>query len=400
MGRGGLSAARLRRMHDVMTGYVERGVVPGVVTLVSRRGEVHVDAIGTMTAAGSDAIGRDTIFRISSMTKPVTAVATMILVEECRLRLDDAVDDLLPELTHRTVLKRLDGPLDDTVPADRPITVRHLLTFTLGLGLIMAPPGTYPIQRAMDELLLGQGPPAPSTSPAPDEWMRRLGSLPLIHQPGERWMYQVSGDVLGVLVARVSDRSLGAFMRERIFEPLGMEDTGFHVPGAKLHRLPALYFLDRRTGTLAHFDNPARSAWSTEPPFESGGGGLVSTVDDFFAFSRMMANGGRLGRERILSPATLALMTSDRLMPEQRAGAEIFFHAHSSWGLGFAVDIRREEIYHSPGRFGWTGGFGTTAYIDPAQDLIGILLTQRMMDSPDPPRVFTDFWTLAYGAIA
>lgn len=189
MSTGGLSKVRLSRMHDIMAGYVERGEVPGLVTLVSRRGEVFVDAIGTKTLGGNDPITRDTIFRISSMTKPITAAATMILVEECKLRLDEPVDRLLPELADRKVLRRIDGPLDSTVPANRPINVRDLLTFRMGFGIVMAPPGTYPIQKAMDELLLGQGPPNPSTPPAPDEWIRRLGSLSLMHQPGEKWMY-------------------------------------------------------------------------------------------------------------------------------------------------------------------------------------------------------------------
>ena len=150
MSTGGLSKARLGRMHDVMAGYVERGDVPGLVTLVSRRGEVHVDAIGTKAVGGSDPMRRDTIFRIASMTKPITAAATMILVEECKLRLDEPVDRLLPELADRKVLKRLDGPLDDTVPANRPITVRDLLTFRMGFGIVMAPPDTYPIQKAIE----------------------------------------------------------------------------------------------------------------------------------------------------------------------------------------------------------------------------------------------------------
>src|SRR5438876_10813498 len=169
MSTGGLSKARLGRMHDVMAGYVERGEVPGIVTLVSRRGEVHVDAIGMKAVEGLDPMRRDTIFRISSMTKPITAAATMILVEECKVRLDEPVDRLLPELAGRRVLKRVDGPLQDTVPANRPITVRDLLTFRMGFGTVMAPPGTFPIQKAMDDLDLGQGPPRPSIPPEPDE---------------------------------------------------------------------------------------------------------------------------------------------------------------------------------------------------------------------------------------
>ena len=181
-----------------MAGHVERGDVPGLVTLVSWRGEAHVDTIGMKAAGGSDPIERDTIFRISSMTKPVTAAATMILVDEAKLQLDEPVDRLLPELSGRQVLTGIDAQLDDTVPADRPISVRDLLTFRMGFGIVMAPPGMYPIQDAMSELRLAQGIPSPSTPPAPDEWIRRLGTLPLMHQPGERWMYNTGSDVLGV----------------------------------------------------------------------------------------------------------------------------------------------------------------------------------------------------------
>jgi len=201
-----------------------------------------------------------------------------------------------------------------------------------------------------------------------------------------------------------SDRArVGTFLRERIFDPLGMKDTAFHVPPEKIDRLPAFYFFNRQTDKLDLFDDVANSAWASAPPSESGGGGLLSTIDDYFVFSRMMLNTllhkGRSGREQILSRATVELMTSDQLTPEQRTGSEIFFGTHSSWGLGMAVDIRRNEIFHTPGRFGWTGGFGTTAYSDPAEGMTGILFTQRMMDSPEPPKVFTDFWTLAYGAM-
>src|SRR5438445_6901652 len=201
MSTAGLSKARLGRMHEVMAGCVERGEVPGLVTLVSRRGEVHVDEIGTQAFGESPPMRRDTIFRISSMTKPIIAVATMILVEECKVRLDEPVDRWLPELADRQVLKRLDGPLDDMVPAKRPITVRDLLTFRMGFGMMMAPPDAYPILKAANEQQIGMGPPSPSTLPAPDEWMRRLGQLPLMHQPGERWMYNTGSDVLGVLIA-------------------------------------------------------------------------------------------------------------------------------------------------------------------------------------------------------
>jgi CubicO group peptidase (beta-lactamase class C family) len=271
----------------------------------------------------------------------------------------------------------------------------------MGFGSVMAMPDTYPIQRLIREYRIGgDGPPHPSEAPSTDEWIRRLGSLPLLAQPGERWMYNTSADVLGVLIARVSGKSLGTFMRERIFEPLGMKDTAFHVPPDKLPRLPSCYAFNPTTHQLDIYDpaNP-NSSWASPPPLESGAGGLVSTVDDYFAFSRMMLNKGRLGREQIISRASVELMTSDQLTPEHRQGADIFFGSHSSWGLGLAVNIQRTELYTRPGRFGWDGGLGTSAYIDPAEGTIGILFTQRLMDSPEPPRVFTDFWTLAYAAI-
>jgi CubicO group peptidase (beta-lactamase class C family) len=400
MSPAGLSKSRLERIHHALSGYVERQDLPGLVALVSHNDDVHMEVLGTLLFGDPAPMKRDTIFRIASITKLITAVAAMILVEECRLRLDDSIEPWLPELANRRVLKSLSSDLDDTVPARRAITVRDLLTYRMGFGSVMAEPDTYPIQKLIrDYRIGGDGPMLPTQSPNMDEWLRRLGSLPLLAQPGERWMYQVSGDVLGALIARASGQSLGTFLHERIFEPLGMRDTAFHVPPEKIDRLPTFYFFNHQTNKLGVFDDVANSAWRSEPPFESGGGGLVSTIDDYFTFSQMMLDKGRYGREQILSRATVELMTSDQLTPEQRAGSEIFFGTHSSWGFGMAVDIRYNEIFHTPGRFGWTGGFGTTAYTDPTEGMIGILFTQRMMDSPEPPKVFTDFWTLAYGAM-
>jgi CubicO group peptidase (beta-lactamase class C family) len=402
MSTSGFTRPGLERMHRVLAGHVERGDVPALAALVARGGDVHVEAMGTLEAGGSEPVRRETIFRIASLTKPVTAAAAMILVEECRIRLDDSVDPWLPELADRRVMRSL-ASLDDTEPARRPITLRDLLTSRMGFGSVMAMPGTYPIQARIRDLQIGgDGPPLPALAPATDEWMRRLGSLPWMAHPGERWMYQTSIDVLGVLVSRVAGQPLGAFMRERIFDPLGMKDTAFHVPAEKRGRFPACYVFDPDAGALRLYDGIEDSTWGTPPPMESGGGGLVSTVDDYFAFCRMMLNGGSDGgtRTRILSPASVSLMTADHVTPQERAGMEVFFGTHSSWGFGMAVDLRREEIYQSPGRFGWTGGLGTTAYTDPANGMIGILLTQRLMGSPQQPRVFTDFWTAAYGAMA
>src|SRR5258708_15070258 len=354
-------------MHQVLSGYVEGQEMAGLVALVSRRADVHVETLGTMSVGLPEPMKRDTIFRIASLTKPVTAVAAMILVEECRLRLDESIEPWLPELANRRVLKSLSSKPDDTVPALRAITLRDLLTYRMGFGSVMAMPDTYPIQKLIREYRIGgDGPPLPAQAPGTEEWLQKLGSLPWLAQPGERWMYHTSGDVLGALIARVSGQSFGTFLRERIFDPLGMKDTAFYVPPEKIDPLPEFYFFNPQTNTLDVFDDVAISAWRSEPPSESGGGGLVSALADYFAFSLMMLNKGRHGREQILSRATVELMTSDQLTPEQRAGSEIFFGTHSSWGLGMAVDLRRNEIFHTPGRFLWTGAFWTTAHPHPA----------------------------------
>ena len=399
---GGLSAERLKRLHDVMTGYVERGEVPGLVTLVARRGEGHIDAIGAMAADSEQPMRRDTIFRISSMTKPVTAAAAMILVEECLLRLDEPVNRLLPELANRQVLKRPDAELDDTVPAYRPITVRDLLTFTMGLGIVAAAPGTVPIADALSDLELGQGMPSPQTPPVPDEWIRRLGTLPLMYQPGERWMYNTGSDVLGVLIERASGQPFETFLSERIFGPLGMTDTGFGVPWDDLGRLATSYVIDPETQTAVVYDEPAGGEWSRRPSFPSGGGGLVSTVDDFLAFADMLRGKGVSRGERILSRPSVEFMTSDQLTPEQKAASGLvpgFFRVHG-WGFGVAVVTERTEVAKSAGTYGWDGGMGTSWYNDPAEDLTMILMTQQAWASPIPPRLFQDFWTATYQAIA
>ena len=262
MSKGGLSKSRLERMHDVLARHVEQGAAAGIVTAVSRRGEAHLDAIGTQDLAGCAPMRHDTIFRIASMTKPVAAVAAMILVEECRPRLDEPVDWLLPELAGGKVLTRPDWPLDDTVPARRPISVRDLLTMRMGFGLIMEPSGDWPIQRAMSEA--GSDPGANPPALAPDDLMCRFGSLPLMHQPGERWLYHSSFDILGVLVARAAGQPFEDFLAERIFVPLGMQDTAFAVPEAKRPRLAASHQADaphpagsRRATTALPCSHPA-----------------------------------------------------------------------------------------------------------------------------------------------
>jgi CubicO group peptidase (beta-lactamase class C family) len=394
---GGLSKTRLDRIHDVMAAHVQRGAAPGIVSLVARGDDVYVDTVGTTAVDGGEPMQRDTIFRIASMSKPVAAVAAMILVEECVLRLDEPVDDLLPELATIRVLRSIESEVDDTVPLNRPITLRDLLTFRMGAGMVLAMPGTYPIQRAWSELGGDPGPPKPSNEPPPDEWMRRFVSLPLVHQPGDHWMYHTSAEVLSVLIARASGRSLDAFMRERIFDPLGMTDTGFSVPPHDRGRLATSYTTNWESGALELYDTPDGD-WSRPPAFFSGGGGLVSTADDFLAFGRMLLNGGRRDGERVLSRPSVELMTSNHLPNDQRRGLSPLLEDFMGWGFGMSVIVRR-STYQSVGSYGWSGGLGTTWANDPSERLIGVLLTQAAFTSPTPPATLLDFWACAYAAI-
>jgi CubicO group peptidase (beta-lactamase class C family) len=380
-------------MHDVLAGHVERSGVPGLVALVSHGDSLHVDVIGAMSIGGP-AMQRDTIFRISSMTKPVTAVATMILVEDCKLRLDDPVDELLPELAQRQVMKRIDGPLDDTEPAHRPITVRDLLTFRPGFGYLFTME-TYPILRAWFEAGMAPGPPRPSADPAPDDFMGRFGTLPLLYQPGERWLYNTGSEVLGVLIARASGQPFDAFLDERIFEPLGMKDTGFSVPTSKLDRLATSYMTNPQTRAPEVYDPAEGGDWSRPPKFPNGAGGLVSTADDYLSFARMLLDNGRHGKLRILSRPSIELMTTDQLTPEQKSAADFTDHG---WGFGVHVVMERSHPA-SVGSYGWGGGMGTLWESDPREHLITILMTQKGWDSPTPPGVFQDMPTLAYAAI-
>ena len=382
-------------LRDVLQGHVARGYTSGAVALISHGEDSHVVTVGAHSLGGTDPMRRDTIFRVASMTKPITATAAMMLIEDGRLRLDEPVDRLLPELANRRVLKRIDGPLDDTEPAERAITIEDLLTFRLGLGLILAPSGTYPIQRAIAELgIVGFGPPDPTSPHDPDEWLQRLATLPLMAQPGEQWLYTTGSNVLGVLIARASRQSLPAFLQERIFAPLGMVDTAFHVPPEKLDRLPTGY--RPMAGSLEAYDEPARSGWCTPPAFPAGDAGLVSTVDDFFAFSRFLLRRGRTGNRQLLSEASVAAMTKDHLTPAQRAGGQMILGPDRGWGYGMAVVLGTTADGIPAGTCGWSGGLGTTWVADPRSDLTAILMTQTMFTSPDPPQVHKDFWRVVF----
>ncbi|HEY6746252.1 MAG TPA: serine hydrolase domain-containing protein [Mycobacteriales bacterium] len=387
----GFTGPGLARLERVLARHVDRGAVPGLVALVGR-GDATEAVLRGSTAVGGPPLARDAIFRISSMTKPVTAVAALTLVEDCVLRLDDPVDDLLPELADRRVLTSLSADLDDTVPAERPITLRHLLTFTMGFGQLMAEPADYPILAAAAERRIGMAWPEPDATPAPDEWLRRLGELPLMSQPGQRWAYNTAADVLGVLIARAAGKPLGQVLAERVFGPVGMPDTGFSVPAADRGRFLPAY--RSGTGGLSLFD-PVDGAWSRPPAFESGAGGLVSTADDMLAFGRMLLAGGG----PVLSRSSVAAMTTDQLTPAQREVEAWPPWDGASWGLGVGLTLTRTGPAANPGRFGWDGGLGTSWSCDPGEDLVGVLLTQVMWDSPGAHAVVDDFWTATYAAL-
>ena len=383
----GLTTAGLERLRGAMAATVERGDLPGLVMLICDRGQVYAGAIGRLAFEGSP-MTRDAIFRITSMTKPVTAAAAMILVEEGKLQLDDPVDRWLPELANRKVLLSIDALIHQTVPARRPISLRDLLTFRCGYGMVPIFPERLPIQRAYAEAGLAPGPIFPSFPP--DELMKRYGSLPLIYQPGEHWLYNAGTEILGVLIARVAGQTFGQFLSERIFAPLRMKDTAFHVPKDKQHRFTTAYTRDAQG--LRVFDPPVTGRFSSPPVFENGSAGLVSTADDFNAFAQMLLNGGSLGNARILSPDSVQQMTTNQIKADEKRESKLFLGNTRGWGFGMSVFAGFDDPQATPGRFGWDGGYGTSWYSDPQRQLTGILLTQRIMDSPEPPPAFTDFW--------
>ncbi len=386
----GLTADGLARLHAAGAAHVGDDRIPGLVYLVAVGNQVHVEALGTLAAGGGAPMARDTLFRIASTSKPITAAATLTLVDEGVITLDEPVDRLLPELAGRRVLRRIEGPLDDTVPAARPITVRDLLTFTFGFGMaveMFASPAPLPVVQAAEALHLGTvGPPLPwgDLQPDPDTWIAGLGTLPLLAQPGERWLYNTGASVLGVLIARAAGQPFGEFLRSRVFAPLGMQDSAFFTTDTS--RLATSYGL--RDGELVVWD-PPDGAWSRPPAFGDGAAGLLSTVDDLLAFARMLLRGGA----PVLSADSARAMTTDQLTQEQKArgGLGPDFFAGRSWAFC-------QQVLDN-GAYGWDGGLGSSWLVDPAHDLVVIVLTQRMFDSPETPQAHRDIQVAAYSAL-
>jgi CubicO group peptidase (beta-lactamase class C family) len=388
----------LKRLHQTMSTFVASGERPGLVTLLSRNGETHVDAIGMQEFAGGPAMCRDTIFRIASITKPITGAVAMSLIEDGKLALDEPIDRLIPELANRRVLKRLDGPLDDTVPAKRPILVSDLLTMRLGMGAIMAP-GNYPIMTAMMQSGVFTPFKMP-TATSSDEWIARLAALPLMDQPGEVWRYDTSMTLLGALIERAAGKPMGAVFQERIFDPVGMKDTGFVMPPDKLHRLPVAYQMNQQTGKLEVWDPSGEPSFFAKPHgFPGAHGGLVSTVDDYAAFARMMLNKGKFGSRQVLSAESVKATMTDQLSQDVKARSLFIPGFWDLRGWGYALSIIRKSEPGEPRGCGWDGGYGTVANWDTTTGTIVLLFSQRLVEGPTYSDIFRKFFSEAYAAL-
>ena len=380
----------MTKLQGILQARVDEGLAPGTVALVARGDTVEVAVAGSTDLDGTAPMARDTIFRIASITKPITAAAVLVLVDDGIVGLDDPVARWLPELASPNVVRTPSSPLDDVVPANRPITVLDLLQAKAGYGF----PADFTLP-AIGPLFsdLHQGPPNPDQVLAPDEWMATLAGIPLLYQPGQAWLYNTTSDIQGVLVGRASGMGLSEFLAERVFAPLGMVDTGFYVPADKRDRFTT-YYRPAADGGLEVVDAPD-GQWSRPPAFPSGAGGLVSTVDDWLAFARMLLRGGSSPRGRVLSEDAVRRMTTDYTTPEERAANDIFLEGQG-WGFGGSVDIADIDPWNTVGRYGWIGGTGTSAHLTPSTGLVTIAMTQVELTSPTAPETLRDVWR--YGA--
>ncbi len=397
-GPGGFSADGLKAVTAAMQGAIDKGDAAGVVTLLYRHGTVaQVNAVGWQDEAAKTPMRRDTIFRIASMTKPIVSVATLMLMEESKLALTDPVEKFLPELANRKLLADPTAALETATPSPRGITILDLLTHRSGIVTPDTTPG--PLVNALKDAdtarMIG-----------PDEWIKRVGALPLAYEPGTRFNYGNSFDVLGVLIARAAGMTLPDLLEARIFKPLSMRDTGFMVPTDKMPRFATNYRTDPQSGKRVVADQPGdQSRWAKPPASPAGAGGLVSTADDYLAFAKVLLGKGRSGEVRLLSHESVALMTANELTPEQR---KVPFSGFDFWGgqgfgLGVSVvdDVARQTRspfgYSSAGSFGWPGAFGTWWQADPKEDMIQIFMVQ--MSAGDPRSPVRRFQAASYQAI-
>ena len=369
----GVSAERLKRIRPVMQSYVDDGSLPGFLTVVARRGKiVHFETIGMRDVENKKSVEPDTIFRIYSMSKPITSVAVMMLYEEGHFQLGTPVSRFIPEFKN---MKVYNADQTEILDAEKPITIKHLLMHTAGLTYGW---GNKPVDERYKEANIFER----GTTLA--DMVKKLGDIPLVHEPGERRIYGVSVDVLGYLVEVVSGMPFEEFLQTRLFKPLGMVDTAFSVPQEKVNRFAALYRHNRREGIMKRVGADAPLANDEVSFFPSGGGGLVSTAADYMRFSQMLLNGGELDGVRILGKKTVELMR---------------YPHHDDWfGLGFRVVTRKNppNTLDSVGNFGWGGAAATTFWIDPQEELIGLLMTQ-LLRNPYPFQ--QQFKVLTYQAL-
>jgi CubicO group peptidase (beta-lactamase class C family) len=385
----GFDSAILGQVPGALQGVIDNGDLSGAVTLIWRQGEiVQVNVLGQADIEAKRPMRRDTLFRIASMTKPVTSAAALMLMEEGRFQLSDPITRWAPEFADMRVLRSPSGPLDDTYPAPREITFDDLFTHRAGLayGFTSVGPIAYAHENALGDVL--------NSGMDPDAWMKALGGLPLTNAPGERFHYSHATDVLGFIVGRIAGAGFREFLRERIFAPLGMADTDFYVPAEKRERAAVVYRQDEKTGAL----EPVAFRQSDGPPaFCGGGGGLISTADDYLKFARMLLGRGEVDGTRLLQPETVDLMRANRLSEAQRQidFMGMPFWAAQGFGLGLSMIVDAEKHAWmgagSAGSFGWPGAFGTWWQADPAEDMILIYLIQNSM--PLGPEAVTQIAT-------
>ena len=372
---------RLAKVADQVSPFIARGDLSGVVALTWQGGRIlGVETHGHRDLESGAPMQRDTLFRIASMTKPITTVAALMLMEEGKLKLDDPITRWAPEFANMQVLRDPKGALDDTVPADRHITIEDLMTHRSGLAYGFSSSG--PIAEAHERVL---GPPLDSPM-TPDEWLAAIASLPLTYQPGTRMHYSHATEVLGFLVGRIAGSSLRDFLIDRIFGPLGMRDTDFWTPPEKRDRMAKLYRFGDATGRQHLVRMPMPDA---PPAYAAGGGGLISTVDDYLPFARMLMNGGEVDGVRLLKAQTVADMRTNRLTQAQRQ--DLFLGMPMWAGMGFGLGLSVVDAPESnmfgvgpEGCFGWPGAFGTWWQGDPKNDLIMIYMIQHSIPlTPD-----------------
>ena len=387
----GMSSARLERLEDLNQRYVDEGKLAGVMTMVARHGKiVHLNAAGTYGVDNDKPLTEDTLFRIYSMSKPITAVALMMLYEEGAFQLSDPVSKFLPQFRDMQVWKQ-----DHYEEAQSQITMHQLLTHTA--GLTYGYPGASPVDDRYQEAdLLG--------AKDLDEFIDRLAEIPLLFEPGERWHYGVSYDVLGAVAEKITGQAYGDFLEKRIFGPLGMDDTYFKVPTEELGRFPTNHRWSMEEQKLVAIDHqePLNRSFTTDA-FAAGGHGLVSTIGDYMKFCEMLRNGGSFNGSRILSPKTMQYMMRNHLSATSNAASSRDMHQQgvlrgTSFGIGFGivVDPAQAEVISSPGTYFWGGHAGTIFWIDPEEDLVAIAMMQ-LMASPWPFR--NEMGVMTYQAI-